>query len=297
MVSEEVRKATFSYWVRVFFHTSKKKPELSLHVDGGDGGNGGRDTKKCNQTRRKRRRRKKDDPTPPTPPQTHLPLQTTRIHIMALKFNTVIPPAPTTVRGQPLSIGAYKKKNSIVYGNGLFVYVRDITNGDVKAVHRHKVPVTMARVCPSQCYCASGDREGNIVVWALDNEQNTVKLETKVTSGPINDICFTGDNQRLVAVGESKESFGAALLVDGGSTVGSISGHVRTIQSCDMRLERPFRCATGSEDTEVNFYEGPPFKLKQNHKNHSNTVNCVRFHPSGDRFVTVARYVMYSSIC
>eukprot|EP01059_Diplonema_ambulator_P015693 TRINITY_DN26879_c0_g1_i1.p1 TRINITY_DN26879_c0_g1~~TRINITY_DN26879_c0_g1_i1.p1 ORF type:complete len:601 (+),score=251.37 TRINITY_DN26879_c0_g1_i1:34-1836(+) len=207
---------------------------------------------------------------------------------MPLELNTIIPPAPTTERGQGLAISAYKKKNAVVYGNGLFVYARSIdgTNA-VLPVHRNKFPVTATRVSPSQSYCASGDKNGNVVVWALDNEQNTVKIETQVTSGPIKDMCFSGDNQRLVAVGESTGNFASAFMVDGGSTVGNISGHTRNIMSCDMRLERPFRVATGSEDTEVNFYEGPPFKFKQGQKHHTNTVNCVRFSPSGDHFITV----------
>ena len=155
-------------------------------------------------------------------------------------------------------------------------------------MHRNKHPVTSARVSPSQKYCASGDKNGNVVVWALDNVTHTVKLETQVIAGPINDIAWSGDNQRMVAVGEGRDSFGAAFLVDGGSTVGSVAGHTKTITACDFRKERPFRIVTSSEDQEVNFYEGPPFKFKLAQKGHSNIVNCVRYSPSGDQFVSVS---------
>lgn len=37
----------------------------------------------------------------------------------------------------------------------------------------------------------------------------------------------------------------------------------------------------------MNLYEGPPFKFKHSNKVHSNFVNCVRFAPDGETFVSV----------
>ncbi|KAJ9459374.1 hypothetical protein DIPPA_28810 [Diplonema papillatum] len=208
---------------------------------------------------------------------------------MSLKLHTVVPPSPSTTRGQPYNLAVWPKQNSVVYGSGLFVFARNVDEpGTVKAVHRNKHPVTAVRVSPSQAYCASGDKEGNVVVWALDNEQNTVKLETKVTSEALLDICWSADSQRLVAVGQGRESFAAAFLVDTGASVGDMKGHTKMILSCDMRPERPFRVATASEDQEVNWYEGPPFKFSKGLKDHSNTVNCVRFSPNGELLVSTS---------
>ena len=208
---------------------------------------------------------------------------------MSLDLNTTIPPAPATVRGQPMALGADAKRSSVVYGNGLFVYCRDVENpSKVRAIHKHKRAVTTARVSPSGNYCASGDVEGNLVVWALDNETNTVKFEGQMLAGRVNDIAWTGDNERLMIVGEGKEGFGAAVMLSG-SSCGGVTGHSRNIQSVDLRRERPFRAATGSEDTEVAFHHGPPFKFNLGIKDNSNTVNCVRFSPSGDKFITVSR--------
>jgi len=38
----------------------------------------------------------------------------------------------------------------------------------------------------------------------------------------------------------------------------------------------------------VNFYEGPPFKLKKmNNKNHTNYVTSVKYSPDGEHFISV----------
>jgi hypothetical protein len=42
--------------------------------------------------------------------------------------------------------------------------------------------------------------------------------------GPIRDICWTGDGERLAVAGEGKTYFGKAFLLDSGSSVGEISG-------------------------------------------------------------------------
>lgn len=45
---------------------------------------------------------------------------------------------------------------------------------------------------------------------------------------------------------------------------------------------------TGSEDFNMQFYAGPPFKYTCGLKEHSNFVNCVRYAPDGSRFVSVS---------
>ena len=66
--------------------------------------------------------------------------------------------------------------------------------------------------------------------------------------------------------------FGHVFLWDSGSSVGDVNGHVKAINAVDYRSERPFRIVTASEDTEVGFFAGPPFKLS-----HFNKV-CLQTH-------------------
>lgn len=50
----------------------------------------------------------------------------------------------------------------------------------------------------------------------------TLKSETKVISGRINDIAWDGESQRIIAVGDGKERFGHAFTYDSGNTVGEV---------------------------------------------------------------------------
>lgn len=75
---------------------------------------------------------------------------------------------------------------------------------------------------------------------------------------------------------------------DSGSNVGEFDGHSRRILSCAFKPTRPYRIVTCGEDFLVNFYEGPPFKFKLSHREHTNFVNCIRFSPDGARFISVS---------
>ena len=56
------------------------------------------------------------------------------------------------------------------------------------------------------------------------------------------------------------------FLWDSGSSVGTVSGHSKAINSVDYKPTRPFRICTAGEDTDVGFFEGPPFKLNRLNK-------------------------------
>lgn len=75
---------------------------------------------------------------------------------------------------------------------------------------------------------------------------------------------------------------------DSGTNVGEFDGHSRRVLSCAFKPTRPFRIVTCGEDFLVNFYEGPPFKFKQSHRDHSNFANCVRYSPDGNKFISVS---------
>ena len=74
---------------------------------------------------------------------------------------------------------------------------------------------------------------------------------------------------------------------DTGNNVGEISGHSSLIISGDIRQVRPYKLVTCGEDYQVNFYEGPPFKLKKINKIHNNYATSVKFSPEGDHFISV----------
>lgn len=113
-----------------------------------------------------------------------------------------------------------------------------------------------------------------------------MKNEFQPIGGPIKDIAWSADSQRIVIVGEGRERFGHVIMADTGTSVGEISGQSKPINSCDFRPARPFRIVTGSEDNTIGIFEGPPFKFKCTKQEHTRFVQAVRYSPNGAFFAS-----------
>ncbi|KAI5097643.1 WD repeat-containing protein 1, partial [Silurus meridionalis] len=194
---------------------------------------------------------------------------------------------PQMERGVAKVIGGDPKGNNFLYTNGKSVIIRNIDNpaiADVYTEHPHQVIV--AKYAPSGFYIASGDVSGKIRIWDTTQKEHLLKYEYQPFGGKIKDITWTEDSKRIAVVGEGREKFGAVFLWDSGSSVGELVGHSKIINSVDLKQTRPYRLVTGSDDNCTTFFEGPPFKFKGTTSLHSRFVNCVRFSPDGNRFVS-----------
>jgi WD40 repeat protein len=80
--------------------------------------------------------------------------------------------------------------------------------------------------------------------------------------------------------------FGHCFSFDTLSSIGEIGGHSKIINCVSMRQQRPYRVATGSDDQSINFYHGLPFKFNKSMSDHSRFVQCVKFSPDGNLFVS-----------
>ena len=127
----------------------------------------------------------------------------------------------------------------------------------------------MAKYSPSGFYIASADKSGKVRIWDTVNKEHILKNEFQPISGPIKDLAWSNDNQRMVVVGEGREKFGHVFLADTGTSNGDITGQTRPINTVDFKPSRPFRIVTGSEDNTAAVYEGPPFKFKGTKNDHS----------------------------
>ena len=209
---------------------------------------------------------------------------------MSLNPTATLYGAPTPTRGLPLHVSTDDSGKWIAYPSGQLVILRDVTNLAAPALvcARHTVPVTCCRLSSMAAMCASGDRDGNVIVWA-NKADMIVVYQGKLIGGPVRDIAWSEDQERIVCVGEGK-TMAAVIAVNGGNSVGTIMGHQRTIVSCDFKRSRPFRISTGAQDTQVNFYEGPPFKFTHSVAglNHQGNVNAVRFSPDSSTLATAS---------
>lgn len=206
---------------------------------------------------------------------------------MDFEKGAIFSPLPRTVRGAPTVLKGDPKGKNFLYTNGTSVIIRDIANPAISDVYtQHAKDATVAAYAPSGFYIASGDAAGKVRIWDTTQEEHLLKYEYQPISGAVKDIAWSPDNKRIVVVGAGREKFGHVFLWDSGSSVGDVNGHVKAINAVDYRSERPFRIVTASEDTEVGFFAGPPFKLSHFNKSHTNFVNCVKFSPDGSRFAS-----------
>eukprot|EP00249_Psilotum_nudum_P016177 c25697_g1_i1 orf=328-2154(-) len=196
---------------------------------------------------------------------------------------------PSTERGRGILVSGDPRTNSIVYCNGRSVIIRRLENPlHVDIYGQHSYAASVARFSPNGEWVASGDVLGNVRIWASGGDHN-LKFEIKALLGRIDDLEWSPDGQRIVVSGDGRgRSFVRAFMWDTGSNVGEFDGHSKRVLSCTFRPTRPFRIATCGEDFLVNFYEGPPFRFKASHRDHSNFVNCVQYSPDGSKFITVA---------
>jgi len=140
---------------------------------------------------------------------------------------------------------------------------------------------------PSGFYIASGDAAGNVKIWDCVGEGAT-KGEYQIIAGRINDIAWDGDNQRIIAVGDGRERFGHCITWDSGNSVGEISGQSAQINCVSIKPQRPMRAATGSDDTSLAFYSGPPFKFTTSIRGkHDKYIYGCAFSPDGAHLVSV----------
>ncbi|XP_019736220.1 WD repeat-containing protein 1 isoform X2 [Hippocampus comes] len=206
---------------------------------------------------------------------------------MSYELRQVFASLPQMERGVAKVISGDPKGNNFLYTNGKCVIIRNIHNpaiADIYTEHAHAVSV--AKYAPSGFYIASGDVSGKIRIWDTTQKEHLLKYEYTPISGKVKDIAWTEDSKRIAVVGDGREKFGAVFLWDSGSSVGSISGHSKLINSVDIRQKRPYRMVTGADDSSGSFFEGPPFKFKFSIRDHSQFVNCVRFSPDGSHFAT-----------
>ncbi|KAK7678338.1 hypothetical protein QCA50_018686 [Cerrena zonata] len=205
---------------------------------------------------------------------------------MSYKANHIYPCNPATARGTSTKLSAHKDK--IVYTNGRTVIIRDLKNpGSVIANAGHVHNATVAKISPTGYYCASADITGTVRIWDIVGEDQALKGEYKALAGRINDLEWDGESKRIIAVGEGRDKFGHAFMYDSGSSTGEIMGHNKVINAVSIRHQRPFRAATGGDDTTIVFHQGAPYKYVKTLKTHTKFVQDIKYAPSGNHFVSV----------
>lgn len=141
-----------------------------------------------------------------------------------------------------------------------------------------------------RCRSSQYERYNSLDV-GISRRNRTEKCEQgeyHIINGRINDIAWDGDSQRIIAVGDGRERFGACITADSGNSVGEIIGHSKVINSVALKQQRPLRAATVSDDGAMCFLHGAPFKFNAKVDGlHKGFVFGAAFSPDGNTLVTV----------
>lgn len=182
-----------------------------------------------------------------------------------LHLGAVIPPNPTTVRGQAAKISLSPKGDRLAYCNGRSVVVTSLpglnTPSTTIIYSQHPHPVSVARFSPSGAYIASADTSGLVRIWDILGSEQILKAEYRPFSGVVRDLAWDGESKRIAVVGEGREKFGAFFLVDSGSSCGELGGHGKVVSCVALKSARPFKAVSGGDDTKVVFFAGVPYKV------------------------------------
>lgn len=195
---------------------------------------------------------------------------------------------PHTKRAASVALSYDKRSNRLIYPVGKTVVLRSLDSESHSVYKGHKANVSVAKISPSGFYVASGDESGWVQIWDCSQPEMLMKSEFQVLAGKINDLVWDSESKRIIAVGHGSDKFGHAFSFDTGNSIGEISGHSAAINSVDIRQVRPFRAVTGGDDSNIVFYQGPPFKFTASEKTiHSNFIKGVKFSPDGKYIVSV----------
>lgn len=211
----------------------------------------------------------------------------------SLAPSAIVPPNPTTVRGQSAKLSLSPKGDRLVYCNGRSVVVRPVPGSIVETpgtpiiiYSQHPQPVTVARIAPSGAYVASADQSGLVRIWDILGGEQILKAEYRPFAGAIRDLAWDAESKRIAVVGQGKERFGHFFFMETGSSCGEVSGHGKVINSVALKSTRPFKAVTASDDTNLVFYAGVPYKYTATLSNHTRFAQAVVYSADGSHFAS-----------
>ena len=116
--------------------------------------------------------------------------------------------------------------------------------------------------------------------------------------GKINQLIWSDDGDRLIALGEG-ELKAAGVLVSTGNKVGDIFGHTDKVLSGIM-TPRPYKLISVGESKEILRHDGVPFKGQGERVTnlHEGFINKVSLSPDASKFVTAGadkNIIIYNS--
>lgn len=208
----------------------------------------------------------------------------------------VFPPHPKGTRARRIrwcmKPSADGSERLLVYGAGQNLVFRDLNNPFNTRIFNEGVlnPVTAVAYSPDGYKIAFGDDKGIVKVggWNADGQFVTSLAET-LLAGPVNDIKFSDDSKKLIAVGGGASRAKTIQLETKGKWGDVGAGHDGTLLTCDMKYSKPQAILLAGEDQQVHTYKAMPPSYVGSAKFPA-FINHVAFTPwdDGAHYLTVS---------
>ena len=116
--------------------------------------------------------------------------------------------------------------------------------------------------------------------------------------GKINQLIWSDDGDRLIAMGEG-ELKASAVLVSTGNKVGDIFGHTDKVLS-GILTPKPYKLLSVGESKEILLHPGVPFKGQGDRVTnaHEGFINKISLSPDASKFITAGadkNIIIYNS--
>ncbi len=203
---------------------------------------------------------------------------------------------PYTERAFSSTTAISKDNKWLAYCIANTIVIRSLENLNICKIYTgHKVKTSAVSFAAHNKLIASGDIHGNIRIFFLDDLSLKKELQSCL-GGKINGIEWNDEHNKLFLYGDGKNK-ARCVQWDMGNNIGEFIGHSKIALSGDLRKCRPYRAVTGSEDFQVIFYQGTPFKMLKIHTDtHKNFVTGCKFSPDNSKVISVGfdkRIVLY----
>lgn len=209
--------------------------------------------------------------------------------------------------GVPNATKTYNSKMAVSNDGTLFAYcvgkvvvVRKSANDykdDTVIFNNHRCKTTAVDIHPNGIFAASGDEEGNLKIWFMDD--GCKKFNHQPISSSILGLHWSEKGDRILVYGMSgKDHFARYVSWDTCNNMGEITGMSKNTICGDLRRSRPYMGIVCSEDLSMRVYKGTNLMPHYINKQHNRFICCTKFSPKGDRFAVVGldkRIVIYET--
>ena len=158
----------------------------------------------------------------------------------------VFPPHPKGTRAKRvkwcMKPSADGSERVLAYGAGQNLVIRDLNDPSKTRIFNEGIlnAVTAVAYSPNGYQIAFGDDKGAVKVggWNADGAFAASFSET-LLAGPVNDLKFSDDSKKLIAVGGGGQRAKTINLESKGKWGDIAAGHNATLLTCDMKMSKP----------------------------------------------------------